>query len=310
MDVVIRAAVIYAFLWLILRGVGKRELAQLNPFELVLLIVTGDLIQQAVTLEDHSLVGAGIIIVHRSPSSPSSPRGCRCGPGASPGSSRASRCRSSRTAGRWSGRCASSGSGTTSSSREARQAGHLAPRRRPRGDPRGGRVHLLPAPGQPATGTAAACRAGSPRRTAPPPDPPLRLPGAGSQPVSREEEQMADIKVGDPVSWNTSQGRTHGKVVKRLTSRTKVGGTEIHATKDDPRWLVESDATGAPGRPYGGGPAEGVAAGTTPTGGVGPGLGTAGVRAERTSRLSPPAGGGGPGCRRGGSAPPGPPRRR
>ena len=62
MDVVIRAAVIYAFLWLILRGMGKRELAQLNPFELVLLIVTGDLIQQAVTLEDHSLVGAGIIM--------------------------------------------------------------------------------------------------------------------------------------------------------------------------------------------------------------------------------------------------------
>jgi hypothetical protein len=56
---------------------------------------------------------------------------------------------------------------------------------------------------------------------------------------------MADIQVGDTVSWNTSQGRTHGRVVKRLTSRTKVGGTEIHATKDDPRYLVESDKTGA-----------------------------------------------------------------
>ena len=62
MDIVVRAAVIYAFVWLILRGIGKRELAQLNPFELVLLIVTGDLIQQAVTLEDHSLVGAGLIL--------------------------------------------------------------------------------------------------------------------------------------------------------------------------------------------------------------------------------------------------------
>jgi uncharacterized membrane protein YcaP (DUF421 family) len=62
MDIVIRAAVIYAFVWLILRGIGKRELAQLTPFELVLLIVTGDLIQQSVTLEDHSLVGAGIIL--------------------------------------------------------------------------------------------------------------------------------------------------------------------------------------------------------------------------------------------------------
>jgi uncharacterized membrane protein YcaP (DUF421 family) len=62
MDIVVRAAVIYAFVWLVLRGIGKRELAQLNPFELVLLIVTGDLVQQAVTLEDHSLVGAGTIL--------------------------------------------------------------------------------------------------------------------------------------------------------------------------------------------------------------------------------------------------------
>jgi uncharacterized membrane protein YcaP (DUF421 family) len=62
MDVAVRAAVIYAFIWLVLRGMGKRELGQLNPFELVLLIVTGDLVQQAVTLEDHSLVGAGVII--------------------------------------------------------------------------------------------------------------------------------------------------------------------------------------------------------------------------------------------------------
>ena len=62
MDIVIRAAVIYVFVWLVLRGIGKRELAQLNPFELVLLIVTGDLIQQAVTLEDHSLVGATTIL--------------------------------------------------------------------------------------------------------------------------------------------------------------------------------------------------------------------------------------------------------
>jgi uncharacterized membrane protein YcaP (DUF421 family) len=61
-DLVIRAAVMFAFLWLVLRAMGKRELAQLNPFELVLLIVLGDLVQQAVTLEDHSLVGAAIIV--------------------------------------------------------------------------------------------------------------------------------------------------------------------------------------------------------------------------------------------------------
>jgi len=62
MELVIRAAVLFAFLWLVLRAMGKRELAQLNPFELVLLIVLGDLVQQAVTLEDHSLVGAGVIV--------------------------------------------------------------------------------------------------------------------------------------------------------------------------------------------------------------------------------------------------------
>lgn len=62
MDIVVRAAIIYAFVWLVLRGIGKRELGQLNPFELVLLIVIGDMVQQAVTLEDHSLVGAGVIV--------------------------------------------------------------------------------------------------------------------------------------------------------------------------------------------------------------------------------------------------------
>jgi uncharacterized membrane protein YcaP (DUF421 family) len=61
-DIIVRAAVIYALVWLILRGMGKRELSQLNPFELVLLIVIGDLIQQAVTLEDHSVVGALAIV--------------------------------------------------------------------------------------------------------------------------------------------------------------------------------------------------------------------------------------------------------
>lgn len=62
MELVIRAAVLFAFLWLVLRAMGKRELAQLNPFELVLLIVLGDLVQQAVTLEDHSLFGSGVIV--------------------------------------------------------------------------------------------------------------------------------------------------------------------------------------------------------------------------------------------------------
>ena len=58
MELVIRAAVMFAFLWLITRAVGKRELGQLSAFELVLLITMGDLVQQGVTQEDYSVTGA------------------------------------------------------------------------------------------------------------------------------------------------------------------------------------------------------------------------------------------------------------
>src|SRR5262245_32588028 len=43
-------------------GRSKRELTQLNPFELVLLMVLGDLVQQGVTQEDHSLIGAIVVV--------------------------------------------------------------------------------------------------------------------------------------------------------------------------------------------------------------------------------------------------------
>lgn len=52
------------------------------------------------------------------------------------------------------------------------------------------------------------------------------------------------FKRGDKVAWNTSQGMTHGKVVKKLTSDTHVKGTKITASESDPQYLVESDKTG------------------------------------------------------------------
>jgi len=58
MDIVIRATVIFFALYLLVRLLGKRELAQLTPFELIVLVVTGDLIQQGVTHNDFSLTGA------------------------------------------------------------------------------------------------------------------------------------------------------------------------------------------------------------------------------------------------------------
>jgi uncharacterized membrane protein YcaP (DUF421 family) len=58
MELIIRATVIYFFLWLVARGSGKRELSEMTAFELILLVTMGDLIQQGVTQEDTSITGA------------------------------------------------------------------------------------------------------------------------------------------------------------------------------------------------------------------------------------------------------------
>lgn len=57
MDIVIRAAVMFVFVWFVTRTVGRRELSTLQPFDLILLVVLGDLIQQAVTQNDFSVTG-------------------------------------------------------------------------------------------------------------------------------------------------------------------------------------------------------------------------------------------------------------
>jgi hypothetical protein len=50
---------------------------------------------------------------------------------------------------------------------------------------------------------------------------------------------------GDKVSWDTSQGETHGTVEKIVTSTTQVKGHTAKATKENPQVLVRSDKTGA-----------------------------------------------------------------
>lgn len=62
MDIVARAAIMFAILYVLLRLLGKRELGQLTPFELVVMIVLGDLIQQGVTHNDFSLTGAMLAV--------------------------------------------------------------------------------------------------------------------------------------------------------------------------------------------------------------------------------------------------------
>lgn len=62
MDIFLRASVMFAVLYLLLRLLGKREIGQMTPFELVVLVVLGDLIQQGVTHNDFSLTGATIAV--------------------------------------------------------------------------------------------------------------------------------------------------------------------------------------------------------------------------------------------------------
>jgi uncharacterized membrane protein YcaP (DUF421 family) len=57
MDIVVRAAVAYLFILFLLRVIGRRELSTMEPSDLILLVVMGDLIQNGVTQSDYSLTG-------------------------------------------------------------------------------------------------------------------------------------------------------------------------------------------------------------------------------------------------------------
>jgi uncharacterized membrane protein YcaP (DUF421 family) len=62
MDLVLRAAFVFVLILAVTRAVGRRELSSMEPFDLILLVVIGDLVQQGVTQSDYSLTGATIVI--------------------------------------------------------------------------------------------------------------------------------------------------------------------------------------------------------------------------------------------------------
>jgi uncharacterized membrane protein YcaP (DUF421 family) len=62
MDLVLRSIVIFCFLLVLTRVIGKRELGSLEPFDLILLIVVGDALQQGLTQDDYSLTGAILVV--------------------------------------------------------------------------------------------------------------------------------------------------------------------------------------------------------------------------------------------------------
>jgi uncharacterized membrane protein YcaP (DUF421 family) len=62
MDLVFRTFVVFCFIFLLMRVVGRRELSSLEPFDLILLVVIGDSVQQGITQDDYSITGALIVI--------------------------------------------------------------------------------------------------------------------------------------------------------------------------------------------------------------------------------------------------------
>ena len=57
MDLVLRTAFVFVLILVVTRAVGRRELSSMEPFDLILLVVIGDLVQQGVTQSDYSLTG-------------------------------------------------------------------------------------------------------------------------------------------------------------------------------------------------------------------------------------------------------------
>src|SRR5437764_7512543 len=62
MDIVFRGIAVYFFIYLLTRVIGRRELSSLAPFDLILLIILGDSVQQGLTQDDYSITGAMIAV--------------------------------------------------------------------------------------------------------------------------------------------------------------------------------------------------------------------------------------------------------
>src|SRR6476646_9248302 len=62
MDIVFRGIFVFFFLYVLMRMMGRRELSKLEPFDLILLIIVGDAVQQGLTQDDYSLTGAVLAV--------------------------------------------------------------------------------------------------------------------------------------------------------------------------------------------------------------------------------------------------------
>ena len=52
-----------------------------------------------------------------------------------------------------------------------------------------------------------------------------------------------DLKIGDHVEWNSEAGRVRGTIKKKISSEITFKGYKVHASKEEPQHLIESDKT-------------------------------------------------------------------
>lgn len=57
-------------------------------------------------------------------------------------------------------------------------------------------------------------------------------------------KKSRELKPGDRVEWNTSQGKTSGRVVQKQTSPMKIKGHDVAASSNHPEYLVQSEKSG------------------------------------------------------------------
>ncbi|MEJ7628269.1 MAG: YetF domain-containing protein [Nocardioidaceae bacterium] len=62
MEIIVRALVVFFFLWVVTRVVGRASLSEVTTFELLIYVTMGDLVQQSVTQQDYSLTSAFLAV--------------------------------------------------------------------------------------------------------------------------------------------------------------------------------------------------------------------------------------------------------
>ena len=56
-------------------------------------------------------------------------------------------------------------------------------------------------------------------------------------------DRKREFKVGDHVEWNSEAGRVRGTIQKKVTSAMKFKSYTVHASKEEPQYLIKSDKT-------------------------------------------------------------------